>query len=542
MEVSPELTTVFAGTVTSTYYNIALQIFCKLVTFALNGLILRYISKDLLGVINVRLLLLHTTILFLCREGIRRACSGNLQPSDWKKSINLIWLGIVLSLPIAFLLSLIWLFAMEVPNDSYYAVGVWAYALSSIIELLAEPFYITAQEMMILKLRVYAKFFSLAIQAALNAVFIIGVPRFGILIFAGTQVLGAVVYTGCFCLYFWKKLQQLKAPTSNSNELPVYSIRDFLPVLAEGPLLPDRLRHLAWSFTKQSFMKQILTEGERYIMSGLQMLTFAEQGIYDVINNLGSLVARLLFQQVEENAYVLFSKVLPRERDQSSPTKKNDSEAFGAKMLEVYLKTITAFSIIIVIFGYSYSDILLQIYGGQVLTTGDAPALMRAFWVYVLFLAVNGVTEAFVFSAMSKAEVDSYNRKLVGFSLSFLVSSWGFVKWLGAVGFIVANSLNMALRIAHSVIFIHRYYQHSRHDPLRGILVNRVFFIGCLAVAAVLPVLRSACDLTTVLGNVVFLAVGAGLGVALLCVLWRTERELIFFLTNLFRRREVKLE
>ena len=69
------------------------QIACKLITFGLNSLILRHISKDLLGVVNVRLLLLHTTVLFLCREGIRRACSGNLQKHDWKASINLIWLG-----------------------------------------------------------------------------------------------------------------------------------------------------------------------------------------------------------------------------------------------------------------------------------------------------------------------------------------------------------------------------------------------------------------------------------------------------------------
>ena len=75
-------------------------------------------------------------------------------------------------------------------------------------------------------------------------------------------------------------------------------------------------------------------------------------------------------------------------------------------MLEVYLKSITALSVIIVVFGFSYSDVLLSVYGGEALSSGSAPLLMRAFWVYVLFLAVNGVTEAFVFSAMSKAEVD----------------------------------------------------------------------------------------------------------------------------------------
>ena len=169
-------------------------------------------------------------------------------------------------------------------------------------------------------LQIWAKFFSLAVQASINALLVIYSPNYGILIFACTQVLGAAIYSAIFYRYFWTRLRMQKSPLP-ANSLPIHSLRDFLPSWSRGPFLPKRLRHLAWSFTKQSFMKEILTDGERYIMSGLQMLTFAEQGIFDVVNNLGSLVARLLFQQVEENAYVFFSKVLPRERDLTSPTK-----------------------------------------------------------------------------------------------------------------------------------------------------------------------------------------------------------------------------
>lgn len=87
-------------------------------------------------------------------------------------------------------------------------------------------------------------------------------------------------------------------------------------------------------------------------------------------------------------------------------TSFQDTDAFGAKMLEAYLKSITALSTIVVVFGYHYSDVLLAVYGGNTLSSGIAPTLMRAYWFYVLFLAVNGVTEAFVFSAMNKTEVD----------------------------------------------------------------------------------------------------------------------------------------
>jgi oligosaccharide translocation protein RFT1 len=60
-------------------------------------------------------------------------------------------------------------------------------------------------------------------------------------------------------------------------------------------------------------MKQILTEGERYIMTLFSVLTFSEQGVYDIVNNLGSLAARFLFRPVEESAYFYFSQMVARD-------------------------------------------------------------------------------------------------------------------------------------------------------------------------------------------------------------------------------------
>lgn len=61
--------------------------------------------------------------------------------------------------------------------------------------------------------------------------------------------------------------------------------------LQESPLNKD-LVILTVSFAKQSFVKQILTEGERYVMTISPVLTFSEQSMYDIVNNLGSLAAR----------------------------------------------------------------------------------------------------------------------------------------------------------------------------------------------------------------------------------------------------------
>ncbi|XP_055327373.1 protein RFT1 homolog [Paramacrobiotus metropolitanus] len=506
MEVSEDLTSVFSGTVTSTYYHIILQIFCKFLTFALNGLVLRYISKDLLGIVNVRLLLLHTTILFLCREGIRRATSGNIRPEEWKQTVNLIWLANVFSCLLTFVGSMLWIFLMENPDAPFYAFGVVAYGLSSVIEMTVEPMYVLAQEMMFLKLRIMAKFLSMTIQSSINAVLIIMAPQYGILIFAVSHLIGSFVY----CIVFYHYIKRLLHPNQIAIKYPINSIADFLPSRT-APIFPERLWQLTLSFTWQSFLKQILTEGEKFIMSCFQLLTFAEQGVYDVVNNLGSLVARLLFQQVEENAYVLFSKVLSR--DPGGAEVPSESDKFGAKMLEVYLKSISALSIIIVLFGYHYSD--------------------------RLFMSVYDVLSQ-TLSIISFGV--RYNQKLVALSATFLLFSWSFVKQFGPVGFILANILNMALRILHSVHFIFTYYKDTESRPLHGVLVNSRFLAAAAVVSMVVYFFRRICDISTVVGLLGFLAIGGILGIFMVLVLWTTEKEMITFLYGLLRKKSTKAE
>ncbi len=56
------------------------------------------------------------------------------------------------------------------------------------------------------------------------------------------------------------------------------------------------------------------------------ILSFGDQGIYDVINNLGSLAARFIFLPIEDSAYLLFSQTLER----GIPARKQSKVAFAA--------------------------------------------------------------------------------------------------------------------------------------------------------------------------------------------------------------------
>ena len=62
------------GSIISAALNALMSVSFGIITFSLNAYILRHVSKDVLGTINVRLVLLSRALLFFGRESFRRAC------------------------------------------------------------------------------------------------------------------------------------------------------------------------------------------------------------------------------------------------------------------------------------------------------------------------------------------------------------------------------------------------------------------------------------------------------------------------------------
>ena len=68
--------------------NSVVAILFKIITFALNAFIIRRVSGDVLGIVNVRLILLVDTIIFISREAFRKACLKKPENGDWRGTIN----------------------------------------------------------------------------------------------------------------------------------------------------------------------------------------------------------------------------------------------------------------------------------------------------------------------------------------------------------------------------------------------------------------------------------------------------------------------
>ncbi|XP_064130461.1 protein RFT1 homolog isoform X2 [Loxodonta africana] len=366
------------------------QVLFRLITFVLNAFILRFLSKEIVGIVNVRLTLLYSTTIFLAREAFRKACLSGGAQRDWSQTSNLLWLTVPLGVFWSLFLGWVWLQLLEVPDPNvvpHYGTGVVLFGLSAVVELLGEPFWVLAQAHMFVKLKVIAESLSVILKSVLTACLVLCLPHWGLYIFSLAQLFYTTVLVLCYVIYFMKLLGS--SESTKQQTLPISRMTDLLPsITGSGAFVNWKEARLTWSFFKQSFLKQILTEGERYVMTFLNVLNFGDQG----------------------------------------------------------------------------------------------PVLLRSYCLYVLLLAINGVTECFTFAAMSKKEVDRYNFTMLALSSSFLVFSYLLTCWCGNVGFILANCLNMGIRITKSLCFIHRYYRDSPYRPLAGLYLSPVL-LGAFALS-----------------------------------------------------------
>ncbi|KAB0364571.1 hypothetical protein FD754_008727 [Muntiacus muntjak] len=447
-------------------------------------LALRFSTEESLASFTgaIRLTLLYSTTLFLAREAFRRACLSGAAKRDWSQTLSLLWLTVPLGVFWSLFLGWVWLQLLEVPDPHvvpHYGTGVVVFGFSAVVELLGEPFWVLAQAHMFVRLKVIAESLSVILKSVLTALLVLWLPHWGLYIFSLAQLSYTTVLVLCYVIYFAKVLGSPES--AKQQALPVSSMTDLLPSMTRSRAFVNwEEAKLTWSFFKQSFLKQILTEGERYVMTFLNVLNFGDQGVYDIVNNLGSLVARLIFQPIEESFYIFFAKVLEREKD--ATLQKQEDVAVAAAVLESLLKLALLTGLTITVFGFAYSQLVLDIYGGAMLSSGSGPILLRAYCLYVLLLAINGVTECFTFAAMSKEEVDRYNFTMLALSSSFLMLSYVLTRWCGSVGFILANCFNMGIRITQSLYFIHRYYQKSPHRPLAGLFLSPVL-LGTFALS-----------------------------------------------------------
>lgn len=256
-------------------------------------------------------------------------------------------------------------------------------------------------------------------------------------------------------------------------------------------MFDSRLLNLFTSFSFQTIIKFILTEGEKYVLMLFQ--TLSDQGVYDLVSHLGSMAARIIFQPIEETSHTTWSKLLSTSHGERFGQKHAALKA-SASMLVLLLKFCSLIGLTFICFGPAYSYSLLRIVYGVRWSETNAPMVLSLYCVYVFFMAINGITEAFVHAASSERQTRSFNYWMMLFSMVYLTAAIFFIKWLewGTPSLVIANIVNMLMRIMYCQWFIRQYFtrasqanQGQHYFQWSEVIPHRVvllFFMTCLVV------------------------------------------------------------
>ncbi|MCJ1428508.1 Oligosaccharide translocation protein rft1 [Sticta canariensis] len=472
-------------------FLILLQIGSRALTFVVNQVLLRYLSPEILG-ISTQLELFTISVLYFARESLRvalqrqRLHNDDPEPKPRKgkeeqdkaapgiapsygagrraqEVVNLSYIAIGLGLPMIYVFAKLYLrrAGPAVLGTAYIHQSLNVYAIATFLELVSEPSFAVAQQQMLYGTRATAETCATSARCFITCGTAIWASKtgsnLGSLPFALGQLSYSIVLNAVYLF----------------NVTPLRSQDNFSLVIRPLPRTPDLFLSrfpvptltIAMNLFAQSTLKHILTTGDALLIAALTSLP--SQGAYALASNYGSLVARILFQPLEESSRSIFGRLLSSQQQLTPSSNKvvpPDSERRALQQATSYLRSLLHFytlvSLLSVSLGPTVAPILLGFIAGPRWTATAAPAVLAAYCYYIPLLALNGILEAFVSAVATPTQLRQQSAWMLAFSGAFATTGYFVLElWdLGARGLVLANAINMVLRIWWSWGFVREYF------------------------------------------------------------------------------------
>lgn len=453
-----------------TLYLILIQVASRGLTFIGNQVLLRFLSPELLG-IAVQLELFSVFVLYFSRESLRVALQrqplvrhekakdggpvGKTSSLQSQSIVNLSYLVIFLGSCLALGFGCVWYNQADIVvlTSPYFGRSLLLYGMATIIELLSEPSFVIIQQNLLYKARAQAETRAAIIKCFAACLTAFLTRRLRWEPSALPYAIGQCAYAVSLLSFYLESVYAISQHEGFSMFLrSIGNNTSYLFTYFSKPQLG-----LAATLYAQSIFKQLLTQGDALILSFLASLS--DQGAFAFASNYGGLIARLIFQPIEESSRNTFGKLLAASSANGKPVKSNMQAAVDhlSGILHLYsLITLLSLAYLPTILPF----IVLTI-AGPAWCTPAISALLSTYSYSIPFLAYNGILDAFVTAVASPAELGQQSFWMAGFTAAYLGSAYILlhVLDLGARGLVVGNMVNMALRIGWSVVFIQRYFR-----------------------------------------------------------------------------------
>lgn len=451
--------------------------------------VLRQIDAATLGRTAIQLELLHSTCVFLSREGFRlsltrgsggeggRDSSGDAGARSTSATTaagdlavwNVAWLTIPVSSFVGVVAG-IWHWhitasslgvsestflsgSAEMSNVSVahdYRLGGMLFVLAACIEGWAEPAVLHALRQLNVPLKASAEALGTFGKTTAAVVFLRYAGNAPVRALGAAQLVYASLY---FVVLYYTLHSTLVAPRWRDG---LHRPTCYLTVL----------------FTAQGMVKHALTEGDRMVLSAVA--DSYNQGVYAMGSAYGGLAARLILQPLEENARLWFSR-----QHAISPSRTSDpARTVVSDPLENtyagFVKLVLYIGLVFSCLAVHYTSIVLNVLAGATWGTNpEAVSVLTAFCYYTALMAWNGTTEALVYGVATTAtELGQLGmfHTIVGI-ICFAILAPITVTRYGTVGLVAVNGLAMFLRSLYSVYFAVCYFRQRWHPALRSDVV-----------------------------------------------------------------------
>jgi oligosaccharide translocation protein RFT1 len=211
--------------------------------------------------------------------------------------------------------------------------------------------------------------------------------------------------------------------------------------------------------------KYIAAEGEHLVL--FFFASAQQQGVYEFVFNLGSLIPRIVFLPIEKTAFAMFSNFRTSSSSQvttkdngattATTTTNNNNNAEQMRVWRLLMNVSTLISLTYLATCPTYIHFLVHLVYGAKWSNTEAPTLLGVYGVYLLLIGINGLVEAARDALVPSTELQRQNAFVVlSVALHLAFGTLGLY-FVGALGLLFAACVTTLLRCMFNVVTFERY-------------------------------------------------------------------------------------